>query len=273
MWNVQKSEGRELKGATRISLSPNRGRAVWIWIERLLLASGLLLLAIYGAAMFDRTVRSRAALENFATLESAAASHSPNPAEDTDPSPEPDSLQDFDSSQVDVGLWSSQRAEAYQRAIARQSNEPVAVLRIAKIRLEVAVFEGTDELTLNRGVGRIRGTAHSGESGNIGIAGHRDGFFRGLKDVAVGDAIELKTPTGAGTYVIDQIQLVAPENIEVLRPQSEPSLTLVTCYPFYFIGSAPKRYIVKASLLRETKSGSNLKLDSQFKTAVEMERQ
>ncbi len=262
-----------MKGATRISLSPNRGRAVWIWIERLLLASGLLLLAIYGAAMFDRTVRSRAALENFATLESAAASHSPNPAEDTDPSPEPDSLQDFDSSQVDVGLWSSQRAEAYQRAIARQSNEPVAVLRIAKIRLEVAVFEGTDELTLNRGVGRIRGTAHSGESGNIGIAGHRDGFFRGLKDVAVGDAIELKTPTGAGTYVIDQIQIVAPENIEVLRPQSEPSLTLVTCYPFYFIGSAPKRYIVKASLLRETKSGSNLKLDSQFKTAVEMERQ
>jgi|HubBroStandDraft_2_1064218.scaffolds.fasta_scaffold112914_2 sortase A len=265
MWNVQTSENSEFKCASGVNLSPNGGRAVWIGIERLLLASGLMLLAIYGAARFDRMVRSRAALEKFATLGSAATSPSQGSAEDTDSSPEADSLQDLDSSQADFSLWSSPRVQTYKRAIVRQSNAPVAVLRIAKIRLEVPVFEGTDELALNRGAGRIRGTARPGESGNIGIAGHRDGFFRALKDVAVGDAIELKTPNGTDTYVIDQIQIVAPENVEVLRPRSEPSLTLITCYPFHFVGSAPQRYIVTASLLRETKNGSeNLRDDPQF---------
>src|SRR5580658_8429383 len=256
MWNVQTSENSEFKCASGVNLSPNGGRAVWIGIERLLLASGLRRLAIYGAARFDRMVRSRAALEKFATPGSAATSPSQGSAEDTDSSPEADSLQDLDSSQADFSLWSSPRVQTYKRAIVRQSNAPVAVLRIAKIRLEVPVFEGTDELALNRGAGRIRGTARPGESGNIGIAGHRDGFFRGLKDVAVGDAIELKTPNGMDTYVVDQIQIVAPQNVEVLRPRSVSSLTLVTCYPFYYIGSAPRRYIVTASLLRETKSGS-----------------
>jgi len=112
-------------------------------------------------------------------------------------------------------------------------------------------FGGTDELTLNHGVGRIAGTAHPRDSGNIGIAGHRDGFFRGLKDVAVGDIIDLKTLTGTNTYAVDRIQIVSPRQVEVLGPTSVPSITLVTCYPFYFIGSAPQRYIVTASLSSE----------------------
>jgi sortase A len=256
MWNVQKSGNSEFKRASGVNLSPNHGGAVWMWIERLLLACGLMLLAIYGAARFDRMVRSQVALENFATLESAATSPSQGSAEDTHSSPEADSLRDLDSGQADFGLSSSQQVETSKRAIVRRSNALLAVLRIAKIRLEVPVFEGTDELALNRGAGRIRGTARPGESGNIGIAGHRDGFFRGLKDVAVGDAIELKTPNDMDTYVVDQIQIVAPQDVEVLRPRSVSSLTLVTCYPFYYIGSAPRRYIVTASLLRETKSGS-----------------
>ncbi|MFZ0283603.1 MAG: class D sortase [Terriglobales bacterium] len=126
------------------------------------------------------------------------------------------------------------------------SAAPLGVLRIPKIRLEVAVLEGTDDLTLNRGVGRIEGSAKLGENGNI--AGHRDGFFRGLKDIKVGDRIELEGRERTETYVVDQIKVVDPSNVGVLQPRSKPSLTLVTCFPFHFIGSAPERYIVHASL-------------------------
>src|SRR5882672_4956412 len=82
------------------------------------------------------------------------------------------------------------------------------------------------------------------------IAGHRDGFFRVLKDVTPGDTIELATPKRVVTYVVDQIVLVRPDDVSVLQPRSRPSLTLVTCYPFYFVGSAPQRYIVQASVER-----------------------
>ena len=91
---------------------------------------------------------------------------------------------------------------------------------------------------MNHAVGRILGTAWPGEEGNIGIAGHRDGFFRGLKDVVVGDTIDLKMLKGTDKYIVDQIQIVKPNQVDVLKPRSIPSLTLVTCYPFYFLGSA-----------------------------------
>jgi sortase A len=125
---------------------------------------------------------------------------------------------------------------------------PLAVLRIPKINLEVPVFNGTDDLTLNRGVGRIVGTAQVGAGGNLGIAGHRDSFFRGLKDVAKGDVIELARAEQTDVYVIDGIQTAKPEDVSVLKSTPKPSLTLVTCFPFHYVGSAPKRYIVRASL-------------------------
>jgi sortase A len=157
---------------------------------------------------------------------------------------------------VDFSLWAEQRIKAYQQDASKRSGIPLAVLRIPKLRLEVPLFDGTDELTLNHAVGRIAGTARPGETGNIGIAGHRDGFFRGLKNVVVGDAIELKTLKGTATYFVDRIQIVSPRQVEVLRPTSVPTLTLVTCYPFYFFGSAPQRYIVTASLSSEKIGGS-----------------
>jgi sortase A len=152
---------------------------------------------------------------------------------------------------VDFRLWSERRIEAYKEGTQEQSGTVLAVLGIPKIRLEAPVFDGTDELTLNHALGRIAGTARPDEGGNIGIAGHRDGFFRGLKDVKVGDAIDMSTLKGTATYVVDRIQIVSPRQVEVLRPTSVPSITLVTCYPFYFFGSAPKRYIVTASLSTE----------------------
>ena len=135
---------------------------------------------------------------------------------------------------------------AWQKALAEPAPAPLAVLRIPRIRLEVAVLEGTDEFVLNRAVGHIAGTALPGADGNSGIAGHRDGFFRGLKDIAVGDVVEIETLDGKEEYRIERTWIVTPEDVSVLDRTPARSLTLVTCYPFYFIGSAPQRFIVRA---------------------------
>ena len=108
------------------------------------------------------------------------------------------------------------------------------------------MLEGTDDFTLNRAVGHIANTARPGSDGNSGIAGHRDGFFRGLKDITPGDAIELETLDGSEVYRVERTWIVDPEDVSVLDPTPARSLTLVTCYPFYFIGSAPRRFIVRA---------------------------
>ncbi len=149
---------------------------------------------------------------------------------------------------LDTSLWSDKRIRAYNESLSRAFGAPLAVLSIPKIHLEVPVFEGTDDVTLDRGAGRIAGTAHPGQAGNLGIAGHRDGFFRGLKDVTTGDEIKLALADGEATYVVDQITIVTPQDVSVLQPRPIPSITLVTCFPFYFVGSAPERYIVSASL-------------------------
>jgi sortase A len=153
---------------------------------------------------------------------------------------------------VDFALWSAKRIEAYRDSLAMKFGTPLAVLSIPKIGLEVPVFDGTDDLTLNRGAGRIAGTSRPGEPGNMGVAAHRDGFFRKLKDVHVGDTIELAANRGNYRYTVENIEIVDPANVSVLRSQPQPSITLVTCYPFYFVGSAPQRYIVHASLIDPT---------------------
>ena len=115
-----------------------------------------------------------------------------------------------------------------------------------KLRLEVAVLPGTDDATLDRGLGHIEETALPGAEGNSGIAGHRDGFFRGLKDIQPGDTIEVDTLTRKEIYRVERTWIVDPTDVTVLDPTPSASLTLVTCYPFYFVGSAPQRFIVRA---------------------------
>ena len=148
---------------------------------------------------------------------------------------------------VDFRLWSSKRIQAFRESFARTFKQPIAVLRIPSIQLTAPVFDGTDDLTLNRGLGRIAGTGMPGD-GNLGIAGHRDGFFRSLKDIAPGDPIEITTHSETDTYVVERTEIVSPDNVSVLNPQPKALLTLVTCYPFYFVGDAPRRFIVEASL-------------------------
>lgn len=147
---------------------------------------------------------------------------------------------------VDTSLWSESRLRRYRESLSRDAGPVLGVLEIAKIGLEVPVLEGTDEITLDRGVGHIPGTDAPGGDGNVGIAGHRDGFFRGLKDVGPGDVVELRTPSGDLTYLVTGVRVVDPGEVSVLDPGERPSITLVTCYPFYFVGPAPRRYVVRA---------------------------
>jgi sortase A len=146
----------------------------------------------------------------------------------------------------DQSLWSQVRISAWRKALTRPAPPPLAVLRIPKIRLEAPVLPDTDDETLDRGVGHIEGTAPPGTDGNLGLAGHRDGFFRGLKDIVAGDLVEVDTLEGKDIYRVERTWIVDPEDVWVLDPTPTRSLTLVTCYPFYFIGSAPKRFIVRA---------------------------
>jgi len=148
----------------------------------------------------------------------------------------------------DLSLWDAERIRAWRLSLTQPAPPPLGILRIPKLHLEVAILPGTDDFVLNRAVGHIDDTAPPGADGNCGIAGHRDGFFRGLKDIADGDAIDLETRDGRQTYIVERIWIVAPEDVSVLDPTPARSLTLVTCYPFYFIGDAPRRFIVHASL-------------------------
>lgn len=149
------------------------------------------------------------------------------------------------SASVDQSLWSPQRIAAFAASTPR-ADTPIALLRIPALHLEVPVFEGTGEVNLNRGAGRIEGTALPGTRGNIGIAAHRDGFFRALKDVAVGQSLLLDTPARSMSYRIVEARVVEPTEVSVLAPASRPTVTLVTCYPFYFVGAAPHRFVVRA---------------------------
>jgi sortase A len=151
----------------------------------------------------------------------------------------------------DKSLWSHERVKAWTLVSSvpevRSSSGPLAVLKIPKIHLEVPIVEGTDDPALDYGLGHVEGTALPGEPGNMALAGHRDGFFRGLKDIAVGDTMDLETVRGSENFVVENIWLVTPNDVWVLDPTPKESITLVTCYPFYFVGSAPQRYIVRAT--------------------------
>ena len=188
-------------------------------LSSLSIGAGLLLIAIYLVPTVYGTVMSHLALAQF-----RAAGHSNR-------------------------LWDSARIRAYQRSLAVSFPAPEAILRVPKAAIEVPILEGTDDLTLNRGVGHIPGTSLPGHSGNIAITGHRDGFFRGLKDITTGDTIEVVRHNQTDKYLVRNIKIVLPSDTSVLNQTDDSTLTLITCYPFYYVGSAPQRYIVQASLI------------------------
>jgi sortase A len=207
-------------------------------LEHAVLAIGVLCLGVFVGDLSFRELSSNQALHEFDEARAAGESAAVLPALDV-------ALE-----APDFRLWTGKRIQAYRQGVAAATASPLAVIAIPKLNLRVPVYAGTDEQVLNRGAGWIAGTASPGESGNIGIAGHRDSFFRGLKDLSYGDAIEVSTIRDSAVYTVDQIQIVSPTNVSVLGPRAAPSVTLVTCYPFYFIGRAPKRYVLHATLER-----------------------
>lgn len=119
-------------------------------------------------------------------------------------------------------------------------------VEIPRIGLSSVILEGTEAGTLRRAVGHIHGTALPGQPGNLCLAGHRDTFFRPLRRVAVGDEVAIKSHAGRVLYRVQSVRVVRPEDAEVLDNTPGDALTLVTCYPFHFIGAAPKRFVVRA---------------------------
>jgi LPXTG-site transpeptidase (sortase) family protein len=137
-------------------------------------------------------------------------------------------------------------AEVRNRIASPRSGEVLGLLKIPRLRLSVIILEGVDSDILRRGAGHISGTALPGTLGNVGIAGHRDTLFRPLRDIRANDVIVLETPKGSFRYRVERTEVVEPTDVQVLHHTDDAELTLVTCYPFYFLGPAPKRFIIHA---------------------------
>jgi sortase A len=125
----------------------------------------------------------------------------------------------------------------------------VGRIELPRLGLRAIVAHGDDPRTLRRAVGHLPGTPLPGQAGNVVLAGHRDTFFRPLKDVRPGDDVRVVTPDGTFTYAVEQAEIVAPGRTDLLAPSDAPTLTLVTCYPFYLVGHAPDRFVVRARLV------------------------
>jgi sortase A len=155
---------------------------------------------------------------------------------------------------VEARRFQAQQTAAFERA-AKSAPAPsrvaagglVGMLDVPRLELSTPVIEGADDGTLKRAVGHLPDTPMPWEAGNSALAGHRDGLFRPLKDVKVGDEIRFRTTRDEFIYRVTETSIVDPDDVSVLEGQSAATLTLITCYPFYYVGSAPQRFIVHAT--------------------------
>jgi sortase A len=204
-----------------MTMSP-RQRRWWQHIEKACWVAGTLLLATYAVIAADAV---RAHERDIARFELA-------------------------TSAPDMSTWSQSRVQAY-RASALVAGDPlIGIVAIPDVGLEVPLYSDASELNLNRGAGLIPGMARPGDAGNVGIAGHRDGYFRLLRNVKVGEIIQVRTARTRYFYEVAALNIVAPTDARLLAPTTRPAVTLVTCYPFYFVGNAPQRFVVRGVLIR-----------------------
>jgi sortase A len=206
-------------------LLPRRKRPLLRWASWLFFALGIASLGYVGFSLLDAQRFQASENRRFddAVKQHTANAHPP-PAPTIVASPPPDQLQ-----RTNVALGA---------VLGR--------IEISRIGVAVIIAEGTGSRTLQRAVGHVTGTALPGGQGNVAIAGHRDTFFRALRNIQRNDEIILTTLQGSYRYRVDSIRIVGPENTEVLRDSGESILTLVTCYPFYLVGPAPRRFVVRA---------------------------
>jgi len=185
--------------------------------EKLLYLVGFGLLGVYGLAQLDAGVYEAVQSQRLVRI-----------LHTTPPAPEPR-----------LRLAARARAEAARSGL-------VGEIAIERLGISAIVSEGVDGRTLRRAVGHLPHTAFPGEAGNVALAGHRDSFFRELRQVRRGDLVRLTTPDGVFTYEVSWSAVVEPYQIEVVRPTGHATLTLVTCYPFDYVGRAPQRFVVRA---------------------------
>ena len=157
-------------------------------------------------------------------------------------------------------IYQQRRSATLDRELLSHQAEPMPVtapregtllgsVSIPRVGVSSVIVEGTEERDLNLSVGHIPGTALPGQKGNVALAGHRDTFFRGLHNIRKRDDILVTTPSENQLYEVDSTRIVSPEDVQVLDDVGRPVLTLVTCYPFHYVGAAPKRFIVQAHLI------------------------
>lgn len=206
---------------------------------------GVALVVVYAGLRIDGEIERKEAIVEFKAVagpsrqvraSSARTTHSNEPVPLTYAAP-------------DRSYWSKSRIRKFRSANsdrAQKTGLPVAILEIRRIGLEVPVYSTVSERNLNRGAALVAGTAAPDTAGNTAIAAHRDGYFRALKHIAVGDVLDVRTLHRDRRYKVTWMKIVKPTDVSVLRQTEVPAVTLVTCYPFYFVGSAPSRYIVRA---------------------------
>lgn len=232
-----------------IASRPRRRPSSLRWIERGLLLIALLCLGSYAYAFLDARVYE--SVQN-RRLEEAMAQRAGVPPASERAQPAAQETDSFESFRPEDPVEEREREERDELKLAPlppilSDGDLIGRIEVPRLGVSAIVLEGVGYRTLRRGVGHIPQTALPYEGGNVGIAGHRDSFFRGLKDIRKDDIIELTTPDGTHEYRVEWTKIVRPKDVDVLEDSGEPELTLVTCYPFYYVGSAPKRFIVRAT--------------------------
>jgi sortase A len=215
-----------------VSAGPPEDAPILVWIEQVLFVVGVFLLAYFAivnveTALYqayedrelDAILRSRSSASSHDTRAAAPAASAGVPA-------------------VPV-----------RRPRHLPTGSIIGRVEIPRLKVSSVVRAGSDARTLRLAVGHIPGTSLPGEQGNVGLAGHRDTFFRRLRDVRPNDEIRIAGPDGTYVYRVARTSIVEPSDVWVLDPTPQPSLTLVTCYPFSYVGSAPQRFIVHADLI------------------------
>ncbi|HUF73722.1 MAG TPA: class D sortase [Gammaproteobacteria bacterium] len=208
---------------------------------------GMLLIVLYFGARAYGEIERRQAVSSFAEARSVVQAEGGGTSEAGLIALDPTAGEPFPTDGVpDQTQWSASRIRAYAAVTAEGTPLPGALLRIRRVGLEVPVYADTNERNLNRGAGLIAGTGVPDSDGNIAIAAHRDGYFRVLERVVVGDVLELDSLSRQRRYRVTELAIVEPTDMSPLDETDAPALTLVTCYPFHFAGPAPQRYIVRA---------------------------
>jgi len=220
-------------------------RRILKWSQHALFACAVLLLGFCGLVLLDAWSFQRSESRNLDRLlrDRRAASEMSQPA------PFASRKGARAAATVAVAMPSAATLAATMPSAATTSAATsglIGRLEIPRLGLSAVVVEAFNHTNLRRAVGHIPGTALPGESGNVGLAGHRDSFFSPLKDLKINDEIQFSTLRGDFKYLVESLVVVEPDNVGILASSEKNVLTLVTCYPFFYVGPAPKRFIVRA---------------------------